>query len=137
MEQKDLQELQEITGLVSKSELNSNKKDSNNTELSRYVGCFVRIGKAYGMIDNIHGDRLGFVWSDKDSWTGELVNLEECEILTNKEDIDNAMASAVRYFKREHDSLTMRMARKYSTDNQQTLAKMLWFVDEWLERLAA
>lgn len=136
MEQKDLQELQEITGLVSE-ELNSNKQNSNNTELSRYVGAFVKAGKAYGMIDNVHGDRLGFVWSEKDSWTGELVDLEECEILTNKADIDNAMASAVTYFKREHDSLTMRMARKYSTDNQQTLAKMLWFVDEWLEKLTA
>lgn len=104
-------------------------------ETKDYVGKFVRVGKNYGMIDNVYGTRLGFIWSDKDSWTGELVDADKVEILKKQEDIAKARLSAKNYLLRERASLKARIARKLATDNQQTLNELLEFVVGWINRL--
>ena len=90
MNEKDLQELKEMTGLVSESELNNAKHEAApapckpmydrqakaaivSKELASYVGRFVKVGKTYGIIDDVHGNMLGYVHCENDTWTGELV----------------------------------------------------------------
>jgi hypothetical protein len=104
-------------------------------ETKDYVGKFVRVGKSYGMVDNVYGTRLGFIWSDKDSWTGELVDVENVEVLTKQDDVAKARLSAKSYLLRERASLKARIARKLTTDNQQTLGELLDFVVGWINRL--
>ena len=104
-----------------------------------YVGKFVKAnghhGTCYGMIDNEYGSRLGFIWSDKDSWTGELVDVDKVEVLTSADDITKARLSAKNYLLRERASLKARIARKLAIDNQQTLGELLDFVVGWINRL--
>ena len=104
-------------------------------ELNEYVGKFVKVGKNYGMIDNVYGTRLGFIWSDKDSWTGELVDVDKVEVLTSADDIAKARLSAKNHLLRERANLKARIARKLAIDNQQTLGELLDFVVGWLSRL--
>ena len=104
-------------------------------ETKDYVGKFVKVGKNYGMIDNVYGTRLGFIWSDKDSWTGELVDAKQVEVLTSTEDITKARLSAKNHLLRERASLKARIARKLAIDNQQTLGELLDFVVGWISRL--
>ena len=104
-------------------------------ETKDYVGKFVKVGKNYGMIDNIYGTRLGFIWSDKDSWTGELVDVDKVEVLMSTEDIAKARLSAKNHLLRERASLKARIARKLAIDNQQTLGELLDFVVSWINRL--
>lgn len=104
-------------------------------ETKDYVGKFVKFGKNYGMIDNVYGTRLGFIWSDKDSWTGELVDVDKVEVLTSTEDIAKARLSAKNHLLRERASLKARIARKLAIDNQQTLNELLEFVVGWINRL--
>lgn len=104
-------------------------------ETKDYVGKFVKVGKNYGMIDNVYGTRLGFIWSDKDSWTGELVDVEKVEVLTSTEDVAKARLSAKNHLLRERASLKARIARKLAIDNQQTLGELLDFVVSWINRL--
>lgn len=104
-------------------------------ETKDYVGKFVRVGNNYGMIDNVYGTRLGFIWSDKDSWTGELVDVDKVEVLTKQDDIAKARLSAKNYLLRERASLKARIARKLAIDNQQTLGELLDFVVGWINRL--
>ena len=104
-------------------------------EIKDYVGKFVKVGNNYGMIDNVYGTRLGFIWSDKDSWTGELVDVDKVEVLTSTEDIAKARLSAKNYLLRERASLKARIARKLAIDNQQTLGELLDFVVGWISRL--
>lgn len=40
-------------------------------DLEVYVGLSIKVGNVYGICDEVCGNRLGFVWSDKDSWTGQ------------------------------------------------------------------
>ena len=104
-------------------------------ETKDYVGKFVKVGKNYGMIDNVYGTRLGFIWSDKDSWTGELVDVDKVEVLTKQDDIAKARLSAKSYLLRERAALKARIARKLAIDNQQTLGELLDFVVGWINRL--
>ena len=104
-------------------------------ETKDYVGKFVKVGEHYGMVDNVYGTRLGFIWSDKDSWTGELVDVDKVEVLTSTEDIAKARLSAKNHLLRERASLKARIARKLAIDNQQTLGELLDFVVSWINRL--
>ena len=104
-------------------------------ELNEYVGKFAKVAGHYGMIDNVYGSRLGFIWSDKDSWTGELVDVKNAEVLTNADDIAKARLSARNHLLRERASLKARIARKLKIDNQATLHELLDFVVAWLARL--
>ena len=104
-------------------------------ETKDYVGKFVKVDKNYGMVDNVYGTRLGFICSDKDSWTGELVDVDKVEVLTSTEDIAKARLSAKNHLLRERASLKSRIARKLTTDNQQTLGELLDFVVGWINRL--
>jgi hypothetical protein len=87
------------------------------------------------MVDNVYGTRLGFIWSDKDSWTGQLVDVDKVEVLSKQEDIAKARLSAKNYLLRERASLKARIARKLAIDNQQTLNELLEFVVGWINRL--
>lgn len=103
--------------------------------INEMVGKFVKVDNTYGMIDNVYGTRLGFIWSDKDSWTGQLVDADKVEVLTKQEDIAKARLSAKNYLLRERASLKARIARKLAVDNQQTLGELLDFVVGWINRL--
>jgi hypothetical protein len=104
-------------------------------ETKDYVGKFVKVGEHYGMVDNVYGTRLGFIWSDKDSWTGELVDIDKVEVLTSTEDVAKARLSAKNHLLRERASLKARITRKLAIDNQQTLGELLDFVVGWINRL--
>ena len=104
-------------------------------DIKDYVGRFVKVDGHYGMIDNVYGSRLGFIWSDKDSWTGELVDVEKVELLTKNDDVAKARLSAKNHLLRERANLKARIARKLSIDNQQSLQEMLDFVCAWVMRL--
>ena len=106
-------------------------------EAKDYVGKFVKVGKNYGMIDNAYGTRLGFIWSDKESWTGMLVDIDKVEILTRTDDIQKARLSAKNYLLRERASLKARITQKLATDSrhQQRLNELLDFVVGWINSL--
>jgi hypothetical protein len=104
-------------------------------ETKDYVGKFAKVDGHYGMVDNVYGTRLGFIWSDKDSWTGQLVDVDKVEVLTSTEDIAKARLSAKNHLLRERASLKARIARKLAIDNQQTLNELLEFVVGWINRL--
>ena len=103
--------------------------------MNEYVGKYVRVAGHYGMIDGIYGSRLGFIWSDKDSWTGELVDVEKVEVLTSADDVAKARLSAKNNLLRERANLKARIAQKLKIDNQQKLNELLDFVVAWLARL--
>ena len=104
-------------------------------DVKDYVGQFVKVGEHYGMIDNVYGTRLGFIWSDSDSWTGELVDVKDVMHLAKQEDIAKARLSAKTYLLRERAALKARIARKLSMDNPAALQEMLDFVLGWISRL--
>ena len=104
-------------------------------EIQEYVGKFVKVGNTYGMIDAVYGSRLGYIWSDKDSWTGQLVDADKVEVLSRQEDITKARLSAKNYLLRERASLKARIAQKLKVDNQQRLNELLEFVIGWINRL--
>lgn len=104
-------------------------------EAKEYIGKFVKVGEHYGMVDGVYNNRLGFIWSDKDSWTGQLVDADKVEVLAKQEDIAKARLSAKNYLLRERASLKARIARKLSIDNQQVLNELLEFVIGWINRL--
>ena len=103
-------------------------------EIQEYVGKFAKVDGHYGMVDNMYGTRLGFIWSDKDSWTGQLVDVDKVDVLSKQEDIAKARLSAKNYLLRERASLKARIARKLAIDNQQTLNELLEFVVGWINR---
>ena len=105
-------------------------------ETNDYVGKFAKVAGHYGMIDNVYGTRLGFIWSDKDSWTGELVDVDKVEVLMSADDVAKARLSAKNYLLRERANLKARIARKLKIDNQQSLQELLDFVVGWLSRLS-
>lgn len=104
-------------------------------EIKDYVGKFAKVDGHLGMIDNVYGNRLGFIWSDKDSWTGHLCEVEEVEILTDSEQIAQARLSAKNYLLRERASLKARIARKLKIDDPQTLQELLDYITAWIMRL--
>lgn len=105
----------------------------NNADLQKYVGQFVMHKGHLGMIDDVHGNRLGFVWSDKDSWTGQLVDVTSVTVVT---DSAAAKESALVYFQRETSGLKNRIGRNYSFDDQGKLNAMLAHCETWLRKLA-
>lgn len=110
-----------------------------SSALLPYVGAFVvTSGGLYGMIDEVHGDRLGFVHAEKDSWTGELIDASNVKTVSPTT-VDGAKAfrSAQTYFNREATSLRSRIARNLAYDNKETLNKMLTRCETWLRRLDA
>ena len=155
MNEKDLQELKEMTGLVSESELNNTKREAEpapckpmydrqakaaiiSKELAAYVGRFVKVGKTCGIIDDVHGNMLGYVHCENDTWTGELVWANETFPCTSDADIKKAYASALAYFTKERLSVKRRIDGKVGgVGEQATLAHMLWRIDKWLEKLHA
>jgi hypothetical protein len=104
-------------------------------ELEKYVGQFVKVGGHYGMIDGVYNTRLGFIWSDKDSWTGQICDVKDVEVLKDSESIGKARLSAKNHLLRERASLKARIARKLAIDNQQRLQELLDFVTAWIIRL--
>lgn len=150
MNEKDLQELKEMTGLVSESELkSSNVREVNactptydrhpfDKNLVGYVGSFVKVGKTYGIIDDVHRDMLGYVHCEGDTWTGELVSASDAVTCTSDADIRKAHASALDYFTKERASVKNRIDRKIGGVGEQAmLAHMLWKIEKWLDKLQA
>lgn len=109
---------------------------SENMELSSYVGMFVRVGSEFGMIDAVHGARLGFVHSTDDSWTAEIVRPHLVTVISDGNELELAWASALQYFEREHMSLRARIARHLPIDSEETLVEQLAYVESWLSRMA-
>lgn len=110
-----------------------------STALQPYVGAFVvTAGGLYGMIDEVHGDRLGFVHAEKDSWTGELIYADKVRIVSPTT-VDGAKAyrSAQAYFNREATSLRRRIACNYAFDNKAKLSEMLAHCETWLRKIDA
>ena len=108
----------------------------NNADLQKYVGQFISHKGHLGMVDEVHGNRLGFVWSDKDSWTGQLIDVQDVKDIQVGER-DKAKHSAQIYFNREATSLRSRIARNYAFDNKATLNTLLTHCETWLRKLGA
>ena len=105
-------------------------------DLKVYVGLSVKVGNMYGIIDEICGSRLGFVWSDKDSWTGQLVDANDVTICETEEDCERGRLSALHYFEREAKSLQLRIKMGRKLDDLTTLVNMLSRCEYWLSRLS-
>lgn len=105
-------------------------------DLQVYVGLCVKVGNVYGVCDEICGSRLGFVWSDKDSWTGELVDANKVTICDNEKECERGRLSALHYFEREVKFLQSRIEMKYKLDDLATLTKELSRCEYWLGRLS-
>ena len=104
-----------------------------------YVGAFVMTADGlYGMIDEVHGDRLGFVHAEKDTWTGELIDAAKVKTVSPTT-VDGAKAfrSAQAYFRLEVESLRSRIARNYPIDDKGVLNNMLTRCETWLRKLDA
>jgi len=105
-------------------------------DLEVYVGLGVKVGNVYGIIDEICGSRLGFVWSDKDSWTGQLVDAKDVTICETENDCERGRLSALHYFEREVKSLQSRINMGRKQDDLTTLVNMLSRCEYWLSRLS-
>ena len=105
-------------------------------DLEVYVGLSINVGNVYGICDEVCGDRLGFVWSDKDSWTGQLVDANNVTICESEDDCERGRLSALHYFEREEKSLQSRIKAKIKQDNAETLRKMHTHCMRWLGRLS-
>lgn len=105
-------------------------------DLEVYVGLSIKVGNMYGVCDKVCGNRLGFVWSDKDSWTGQLVDAKDVTICETEEDCELGRLSALHYFEREAKSLQARIDMGRKQDDLTTLANMLSRCEYWLGRLS-
>ena len=132
----ELQQIENMTGLTSAVECGT-KKTKNNPALAVWVGVFVKVGNTYGMIDDVHGERLGYLHCEKDTWTSELVDEQDCVALTNGDDLKRAKDSTRGYLDRQIASLTRRIARNYPIDNKATLQSMLAHVANWRNKIRA
>jgi hypothetical protein len=115
------------------------RRKASTTALQPYVGAFVVTADGlYGMIDDVHGESLGFVHAEKDTWTGELIDASKVKIVSPTT-VDGAKAfrSAQVYFNREATSLRSRIARNYEFDDKVTLNNMLTHCETWLRKLDA
>lgn len=110
-----------------------------STALLPYVGAFVVTSDGlYGMIDEVHGDRLGFVHAEKDTWTGELIDASKVKTVSPTT-VEGAKAfrSAQAYFRLEVESLRSRIVRNYPMDSKEALNRMLTRCEAWLCKLDA
>ena len=105
-------------------------------DLEVYVGLSIKVGNVYGICDEVCGNRLGFVWSDKDSWTGQLVDANNVTICENEEECEQGRLSALHYFEREVKSLQARIDMGRKQDDLTTLANELSRCECWLGRLS-
>jgi len=135
MERKLNQSELEMLGLQEGTISTPSPAVKNDKGLEQYIGMFVKVGIHYGMIDDVHGDRLGFVWSDKDSWTGELVRQNIIDKCVSDSDIKKAERSARTYFEREVASLRARIKRGYEFDDQKMLRERVDQCEAWLKWL--
>jgi len=135
MERKLNQSELEMLGLQEGTISTPSPAVKNDKGLEQYLGMFVKVGIRYGMIDDVHGDRLGFVWSDKDSWTGELVRQNIIDKCVSDSDIKKAERSARTYFEREVASLRARIKRGYEFDDQKMLRERVDLCESWLKWL--
>lgn len=142
MNAKDLEYLKEITGLVSEGET----QVTNNTmavampddeNLKVWVGKFVDVtdktGTHTGMIDRVHGKRLGFVFATKDGWTARLVWPANVRVASDEK---RAKRSAETYYNEESTSLRCRIRRNIVGDDKVMLNRMLANCESWLRKLA-
>ena len=86
-------------------------------QLESMIGAFVKYDGNYGMIDAVYGERLGFIWSDKDSWTGQIVDTDK------------------NYLLRERAHLLRRIKMNLEIDDQQRLRELLDFVSGWIVKM--
>lgn len=105
-------------------------------ELEVYVGLSIKVGNVYGVCDEVCGGRLGFVWSDKDSWTGQLVDEKKVTICDNEKECELGRLSALHYFEREVKSLQSRINMGRKQDDLTTLVNELSRCEYWLSRLS-
>lgn len=131
----ELQQIENMTGLTNGAAECGTKKTENNPALTVWVGKFVKVGNTYGLIDDVHGNRLGYVHCEGDTWTGQLVDVDKIDICTTHDDLKLAHDSARGYLDFEIDSLTRRIARNYPMDCKATLNKMLAHVTNWRNRM--
>lgn len=105
-------------------------------DLEVFVGLSIKVGNVYGVCDEVCGSRLGFVWSDKNSWTGELVDAQKVTICETEEECEQGRLSALHYFEREEKSLQARIKMNLKLDDAETLRKMHTHCMQWLGRLS-
>ena len=105
-------------------------------DLGVYVGLSIKVGNVYGVCDEICGGCLGFVWSDKDSWTGQLVDANDVTICETEDDCERGRLSALHYFERESESLQSRINMGRKQDDLTTLVNELSRCEYWLSRLS-
>lgn len=105
-------------------------------DLEVYAGLSIKVGNVYGICDEVCGDRLGFVWSDKNSWTGQLVDANDVTICETENDCERGRLSALHYFEREVKSLQSRINAGRKTDDLTTLVNELSRCEYWLSRLS-
>jgi len=55
----------------------------------------------YGVADLKNGERYGVVFSDADSWTGQMFDAKHVHEVTGADEVRMAGASAVSYYERE------------------------------------
>jgi hypothetical protein len=105
-------------------------------DLEVYVGLSIKVGNVYVICDEVCGNRLGFVWSDKDSWAGQMIDAKDVTICETEEDCERGRLSALHYFEREAESLQARINMGRKTDNLTTLVNELSRCEYWLSRLS-
>ena len=148
MNKQELQELQEMTGLLTEEQLNELKKaqaeydEDMRAQAERmrdaWVGVFVKWGKTYGMIDSVHicpdDIYLGLVYASESEWVGRLVKENDVVALTNEPELRAACISAQMYFKAERESLRRYIARmKAEGKPTKTMEMLLKELDEWIK----
>lgn len=114
------------------------KKIMTADELQQYVGTFAKVGNNYGLIDEVYNDInncLGFVWSTRDSWTGQLVHVRDVQFVDGEEDKAKAKSSALDYFRNELESDKRRLERETDADNITRLVNLISHCEFWLARL--
>ena len=105
-------------------------------DLQVYVGLSIKVGNVYGICDEVCGSRLGFVWSDDNSWTGQLVDAKDVTICETEDDCERGRLSALHYFEREVKSLQSRIKMGRKQDDLTTLVNELSRCEYWLSRLS-
>lgn len=128
------------TQLVNSNE-SVNGSVANNDTLVYYSGRIGSFAKhtdehgavTYGVVDSIFDDglRVGFVHSDKNTWTSELVWAEDITPCTEANEIEKARTSAACYYRNEAEDIRARIARHYEIDDEQKLAEMLAECESW------
>ena len=105
-------------------------------DLEVFVGLSIKVGNTYGVCDEVCGNKLGFVWSDKDSWTGQLVDEKDVTICETENDCERGRLSALHYFEREVESLQSRINMGRKQDDLTALVNELSRCEYWLSRLS-